>query len=433
MADTVYLAGAGFNCSIYQEQFPTRPVNVPPLALNFFKVMLQNNWCRERIEKWRLLAVKPPKELWQRPDIVIDALFRVIQRYWQLTIEDLKHANFDIEECLTLIQSVSNDSDTPPNTLQVLTDARIGLLNLLCWYLSELSEASLEASSLGALFGKDVWTSHSDVITFNYDLVAEKLIASASGVNATTKRTLSNYPSDSKLDELVANTEGIPDDDLDVSFFNWNKNLAYGTQFDVVQLPITGLGLRINGRRYYSANPGNALYPDRRILKLHGSINWLRYGELPLNGRQFAQDHSDNNINLEAHPVFHPYMMPGWIPQDHRGTTITPVIIPPLLIKEFDKRPFKEIWRTALESLSCCQRLIVVGYSFPPTDFRTKRLFLEAFADHDLVSLVIVNPDVKKIDTGEQSSVVEMARHLTHFRGEIEMYPDLRAFYCFED
>jgi len=49
------------------------------------------------------------------------------------------------------------------------------------------------------------------------------------------------------------------------------------------------------------------------------------------------------------------------------------------------------------------------GYSFPSTDFNTKRLFLESFADNVPEQLIIVNPN------GEAA---EKARDSCHFKGE---------------
>ena len=49
--------------------------------------------------------------------------------------------------------------------------------------------------------------------------------------------------------------------------------------------------------------------------------------------------------------------------------------------------------RRAREELSDCRRLVVAGYSCPPTDFAMRRLFLEAFVDGPPKDLVSVNPD----------------------------------------
>ena len=98
-----------------------------------------------------------------------------------------------------------------------------------------------------------------------------------------------------------------------------------------------------------------------------------------------------------------------------------PIIIPPLLYKNYDEAPLRDIWTDALETLRECRLLVVVGYSFPPTDFRSKRLFREAFANtHHLEHLVVVNPD---------ASVLDAITSLTQFSGETLHYRSLSEAY----
>ena len=87
------------------------------------------------------------------------------------------------------------------------------------------------------------------------------------------------------------------------------------------------------------------------------------------------------------------------------------------LLKNFQQRPFPQVWKLVLESLKECQTLVVLGYSFPPTDFRTKRLFLEAFND---------------TRSGNSSSQIPMhqthtIRQLTHYRGPAVIWSDLQS------
>jgi hypothetical protein len=98
------------------------------------------------------------------------------------------------------------------------------------------------------------------VLTFNYDTIIESVIESASG-----------------LSDLPEPAEGrVPDDKLSYSEHNWNRALAYGVRFDEVELQQTGTVLEpVPGERFYG-HRGNSLY-DPPILKLHGSLNWLRH------------------------------------------------------------------------------------------------------------------------------------------------------------
>jgi hypothetical protein len=97
-----------------------------------------------------------------------------------------------------------------------------------------------------------------------------------------------------------------------------------------------------------------------------------------------------------------------------------PAVIPPQLYKDFQQDPFPAIWSAALNTLKECKTLVVIGYSFPPTDFRTRRLFLEAFSDHALTSLIVVNLD---------PSIAGTVRQLCHYSGPVVTCNDLRSFY----
>lgn len=162
----------------------------------------------------------------------------------------------------------------------------------------------------------------------------------------------------------------------------------------------------------------NRLYDRNRVLKLHGSFDWLKYTParvLPHEYEESPPDPTPPGIVLERHPNF-------WMGESptRNGWHMEPTVIPPQLYKQFRDHPFPTIWEQALEALQTCRELIVVGYSFPPTDFRTRRLFLEAFSEHSLQALTIINPD---------TSVAGLVRKLTGFNGPVVTCDDLQSFY----
>jgi hypothetical protein len=77
------------------------------------------------------------------------------------------------------------------------------------------------------------------------------------------------------------------------------------------------------------------------------------------------------------------------------------------------------LWKQAKDILAKCNRLIVIGYSFPPTDFAVKKLFWEAFENNKLEDLIVVNPD---------TSVVKTIKELTHFSKPVSVCSNLREF-----
>jgi len=198
---------------------------------------------------------------------------------------------------------------------------------------------------------------------------------------------------------------GVTNDELiSYSHHNWNRPLGYGVKFDEVQLQQAGPSKYVRGSRFYTQNK---LY-DWAILKLHGSLNWFHY--LPIRkypafdpkDKELSEDKLQEVILVDGHWWFND-------PPDLRGWLIDPLIITPVLYKEqFYQHPvFSDIWKRAHDELSTCRRLVVIGYSFAPTDFNIKKLFLEAFCENTLEELVVVNPD---------TSVVRTVKELSHFQ-----------------
>jgi SIR2-like domain len=385
MARVVFLLGAGFNCSILD---PTRG-KAAPLARDFFRVLIEHGDFESRLE-----AI--------RSRIYVDVLLDQIQRYWHLDLEGLRSQPFDIEECMTLLESQLRETMDDAHRVDLLR-ALFALRQLLLMYLGDLSFDAYTPTA--RRFGLEVLTTSADVLTFNYDTLAEEAIASASGIGPKpSPDSLRGMPGDVKLS----------DEDLDASHLAWRSSLAYGFGFDEVTLPVAGIPPQVDGSRYYS-HPNNQLYDSTRVLKLHGSIDWLRYTDSRVYPLPDESPAPTKGIVLERHSHY-------WMGESPtKGPwRMEPVIIPPLLYKDFREHPFPSVWNAALDSLRECETLIVVGYSFPPTDFRTRRLFLEAFSGHAPTSVVVINPD---------PAVAGAVRHLTHFKGAVMTCDNLPSLY----
>ena len=97
------------------------------------------------------------------------------------------------------------------------------------------------------------------------------------------------------------------------------------------------------------------------------------------------------------------------------------MIITPILYKErfYQEKLFSDLWNQAKLHLTNCARLIVIGYSFPPTDFAVRKLLLEAFVDNKLDDLIVVNPN---------TAVVKTIKELVHFTKPISICYDLKEF-----
>jgi hypothetical protein len=165
MVETVYLLGAGFNYSVVHTHGVHR-IRRPPLATNFFQVLFEDGRYEGLLE-------------FIRNRIYVDILFDEIRRFWHLDLAALKREPFDIEECLTLFESQLLDEKEPESDRALtLQRARFALRSLLLMYLTDLLS---DVNPTAQRFGLDVLRSKADVMTFNYDTMAEQAIASASG------------------------------------------------------------------------------------------------------------------------------------------------------------------------------------------------------------------------------------------------------------
>lgn len=74
---------------------------------------------------------------------------------------------------------------------------------------------------------------------------------------------------------------------------------------------------------------------------------------------------------------------------------------------------FRNIWSNALHALYNAQRIVVIGYSFPSTDFYTEWLLRSARIDED-TTVRIVNPlnDPAHPDQGERERFVKRMQSL---------------------
>lgn len=289
-----------------------------------------------------------------------------------------------------------------------LARIEIQLASFLAEYLSEFENFAV-TSNLMREFGAVVYRERPTVLTLNYDCILEAVIESASGVNVDIPKSFHGRP-----DEQGA----VSDDELSYSHYNWNRPLAYGIKFDELQLQRAGLPTYVEGNQFYG-HPRNTLY-SCNILKLHGSLNWFQY--LPV--RKYPSiDPADKELSEEK--LRQVLLIRGhwWFgePPDLRGWLLNPLIITPVLYKEqFYQHPlFSNIWRQAEHELSTCKRMVVIGYSFAPSDFHIRKLFLESFCESRLEELVVVNP---------ATSVVQTIKELTHFRKPVLVCSDLAEY-----
>lgn len=113
---------------------------------------------------------------------------------------------------------------------------------------------------------------------------------------------------------------------------------------------------------------------ELRVLKLHGSTNWAFPG---YQGGKLT--------------VFGSY-------DDVREKGYTPELIPPTWRKSFDGS-LMYVWKEALTQISRATRLVIIGFSVPPTDLHFKYLIAGGLRENvSLREIVFVNPNKDAVE-----------------------------------
>ncbi len=364
MANTVYVLGAGINMVV---RHATRGIQ-PPLALNFFRQLhagLGDTQLESLFES-------------NRP------LYDYVEHYWKLGDHQLSQADFDLEECFTLIEYHERDAKREQNVrdYERLWEIKGQLTALFAGLLDEIS--ANQPPDEGGLkpLARRILDEEAAVATFNYDMLLEQAIIE------------------------------------EVSGRHWDPVRAYSAPFDLFERS------EREPLEKFRSFPFPAQSHRAPFLKLHGSLNWFRVvggGETVEEAPGVLVQRAANLGGTLVRPVGSPAMASnrGHTFLGRDATLLEQLIITPVLNKDVDLEPFAHVWRRAREEMRECKRLVVGGYSFPPSDFATRRLFLESFAGRPPDELVVINPD---------TSVVRRVKDLCHFEGPVSVCGNLREY-----
>lgn len=165
----------------------------------------------------------------------------------------------------------------------------------------------------------------------------------------------------------------------------WNAHHGY-----CFKLGPRGNGL--SGDDYWTADPSISKDNTIKVHKVHGSLHF-------------------NETAKEVRLKQRPYGKPG--PEE---AALQFSIIPPESSKSYGNGRFGNTMLNAYQSLRKAKRLIVIGYSLPPSDQHAESLFRFGVKKSSLDSLVIVNPDRearKRIRTALQNGLKTSTRVLS--------------------
>jgi hypothetical protein len=204
-------------------------------------------------------------------------------------------------------------------------------------------------------------------------------------------------------DELLRKADG------DDSFMTFNYDLQIDRAFERILgwSPETGYGFPFKKilRTDESWHDPSNEKAEPTLLKLHGSLNWL-YSNGYIHRPPSTLDFDNKYIGQRylAEPL---YRFPGGtafgmqpsVPGNGIEIILQLNIVPPTLRKqlfgESEAEPLRDVWRLAYQSLSNAERVVVIGYSLPPTDFHAEWLLRTSVQKNknEKIDLVVVNPN----------------------------------------
>lgn len=203
-------------------------------------------------------------------------------------------------------------------------------------------------------------------------------------------------------DELV---KTLDEDDVLISF-NYDLQLDAALERSRRWSPLDGYGIEFSR---FQDSKGKLLTPrllrgsSWRLLKLHGSLNWFRmtgiYGHVWGQGwkAEFSEEHIGRDVLVEirSRSTVSPLGIIDidcWDGANNFHLDVN--IIPPSLRKELSTQ-FVRLWHQAKDSIIGAERIVVIGYSLPATDFGAEWLFRTAarLNKKSGVALEIANPD----------------------------------------
>ena len=118
-----------------------------------------------------------------------------------------------------------------------------------------------------------------------------------------------------------------------------------------------------------SASYGFSNYTSNQpiLLKPHGSLNWFEEKQ-----GKFLSDSKRTQIFTSRRKGAVYAFLKFRAPTSKVGRTYTPLIIPPVYLKSFDKPIFKALWRKCTSVLSTAKRIVILGYSMPSADLHAQ-------------------------------------------------------------
>ena len=132
---------------------------------------------------------------------------------------------------------------------------------------------------------------------------------------------------------------------------------------------------------------------DVLLLKPHGTIDWFKRAKIPATLATKALRKIDDEISVYPESTL----------AKHKAMrTQTPVIVPPIAMKDFTPQFFRQTWKRIYRKVSLATEVFFVGYSLPKEDQFARLVMSRALRNNRLkakkgktrdITVRVVNPD----------------------------------------
>jgi uncharacterized protein YbaR (Trm112 family) len=126
-----------------------------------------------------------------------------------------------------------------------------------------------------------------------------------------------------------------------------------------------------------------------KILKLHGSINWLACP----NCKRIYVDYDDDIAIYELSTKCSCPQCGKRFNNDEDIPQMNSMLITPTFLKDLNNLQLKNIWHNAFMDLSESSKVVFIGYSFPDADFEIKKKKKKAIHPNTMIEVVLHSSD----------------------------------------
>lgn len=145
-----------------------------------------------------------------------------------------------------------------------------------------------------------------------------------------------------------------------------------------------------------------------KLLKLHGSLNWLQCPRCMRLYARFSRKEAMHNI-LNSDSCRH---CDDNFPEENNNHKLISNLIMPTFIKDLSNPQYKIIWQNAGVEISEADKLVFIGYSLPSADFEMRQL---------LSRMVRKTANIEIVDYCDSEREADLKIHWKKFFGSREI------------